>query len=449
MNLDLLLKNGIVALPDPAQPYGITLQKTDIGVAQGRIAAIGDLKGQDAVEVIDAAGLHLLPGIIDSQVHFREPGLEHKEDLETGTRAALLGGVTTIFEMPNTNPSTTTGAALLDKLSRAKNRAHCHYGFFIGASPENIHQLRELERLPGCVGVKVFMGSSTGSLLVEKDEDLEKILSQGSRRVAIHSEDEMRLRERKPLAEQALSAEFHPEWRDELTSILATQRLLRLAQKTKRAIHVLHITTAQEIQLLREAKEQGLDCTVECTPQHLTLAAPDCYQRLGTLAQMNPPIREEKHRLGLWQGVQSGVVDVIGSDHAPHTLTEKQKKYPQSPSGMPGVQTLLPLMLDHVHRGQLSLNQLVRMACVMPAKIYSLKNKGMIQIGFDADLTVVDLKRKMTIEQSWLASRCGWSPFTGQEVTGWPVGSFLLGKKAMWEGEILLPNQGQACEFSS
>lgn len=447
MDLELVLKNAMTVLPDSTQPYGLTVRKADIGIAGGKIAAIGEIAVGDGIESLDLSGRHLLPGVIDSQVHFREPGLEHKEDLETGTLAALKGGVTCIFEMPNTNPSTTTAEALNDKLRRASGRAHCHYAFFIGASPENISRLAELETLPGCVGVKIFMGSSTGSLLVEKDEDLEKILAQGKRRVAVHSEDESMLRARKKIAEESHDVRMHPVWRDEQTALLSTQRLLRLAKKTGRPVHVLHVTTQEEMSELRAAKKQGLDCTVECTPQHLTLAAPDCYDEIGTLAQMNPPIREARHREALWQALREGVVDVIGSDHAPHTLEEKRKTYPQSPSGMPGVQTMLPLMLDHLNRGRVSLPHLTHLLCSMPARIYGLKNKGLLQIGYDADLTVVDLGKEMTIAEEWLASRCGWSPFTGRKVKGWPVGVFLNGRKAMWNEEVLLPHRGRACEF--
>ena len=444
MEFDLILKNGQVALPDPSQKYGIAFRKTDIGVLAGKVQAVGDLSNKKASEVNDLEGLHVFPGAIDSQVHFREPGLEHKEDLESGTLAALKGGITCIFEMPNTNPSTTNKEALEDKFQRAQDRTHCHHAFFIGASPDNIAQLPELERIPGCVGVKIFMGSSTGSLLVEKDEDLEKILASGERRVAVHCEDEFRLRERKPVIDGVHS---HPFWRDEITALKATERLLRLSEKTKRPVHVLHVTTLQEMDLLKKAKANQLNCTVECTPQHLTLAAPDCYDRLGSLAQMNPPIRAKEHREALWQAISNNTVDVIGSDHAPHTLEEKQKPYPQSPSGMPGVQTLLPLMLDHVAHGRLPLEQLCAMITHRPAQLYGLKNKGSIQIGFDADFTVIDTQIKKTITEDWLASRCGWSPFKDQEVTGWPVGVYLMGTKAMWDDQVLVPHLGQKCDF--
>src|SRR6185437_4153022 len=296
-------------------------------------------------EIFEAKGLVVLPGVIDSQVHFREPGNEHKEDLETGSRAAILGGVTGVFEMPNTNPPTTTEAAIKDKLTRAKERMHCDYAFYVGATPANVGALAALERLPGVAGVKAFLGSSTGSLLLSRPDDILAALKAGSRRVAVHSEDEERLVARKALAEGG-KPETHPVWRDAETARASTERVLNLARKAGRRLHVLHVTTAEEIPLLAAAKDFA---TAETTPQHLTLSAPECYERLGAYAQMNPPIREARHRDALWQAVGQGVIDVIGSDHAPHTREEKEKTYPDTPSGMPGVQTLVTILLDHVN----------------------------------------------------------------------------------------------------
>ena len=252
-----------------------------------------------------------------------------------------------MFEMPNTNPSTTSAALLADKLTRARERAWCDYAFFVGATEENARYLGELERLPGCAGVKIFMGSSTGSLLVADDEGLRLVLENGRRRVAVHAEDEARLRERLSLVPEGADVALHPVWRDVETATRATERLMRLARETARRVHVLHVTTAEEMDILKAHKDIA---TVEVTPQHLTLQAPECYERLGTLAQMNPPIREARHRQGLWEGVRQGIVDVIGSDHAPHTREEKARPYPKSPSGMPGVQTLVPVHADACRR---------------------------------------------------------------------------------------------------
>lgn len=424
---DLIIRGGTVATPSG-------LVETDIGIRGGTIAALSGVGGVGAAETIDASGLHVLPGVIDTQVHFREPGNEHKEDLETGTRAAALGGVTAVFEMPNTKPSTTTKALLEDKLSRAKGRAWVDHAFFIGAAHENTAELAALERLPGCSGVKMFMGSSTGSLLVPDDEGVLAVLKSGNRRVAVHAEDEARLNARKKIAIEGGTAHFHPLWRDEETALLAVKRLIHHARKAARRVHVLHVTSAGEMAYLAGNKDIA---TVETTPQHLTLAAPECYDRLGTLAQMNPPIRDAAHREALWRAVNDGVVDVIGSDHAPHTLEEKAKPYPESPSGMAGVQTLVPLLLDHVNAGRLSLARFIDLTSAGPARIYGIACKGRIALGYDADFTIVDLKAKRRIENRWIASRCGWTPFDGMDVTGWPRLTVIRGRTVMREDELI------------
>jgi dihydroorotase len=434
---DLIIRGGIAATPNGIAP-------ADIAVRGGRIAAIGRVNGT-ALETLDAKGLHILPGVIDTQVHFREPGLEHKEDLGTGTAAAALGGVTAIFEMPNTKPSTLTAADLADKLARAEGRAWCDVAFFVGAAAENAERLGELERLPGCAGVKVFMGSSTGSLLVADDRDILRVLRSGRRRVAVHSEDEGRLRERFALVRDGADSSMHPVWRDVETATLATQRLMRLAREAGRRVHVLHVTTAEEMAILAGNKDIA---TVETTPQHLTLAAPECYERLGTFAQMNPPIRDARHRDALWRAIGDGVVDCIGSDHAPHTREEKSRPYPQSPSGMPGVQTLLPLLLDHMNAGRLTFERLVDLTSAGPARIYGIAGKGRIAVGYDADLTLVDTAARRTIQASWIASRCGWTPFDGMSVTGWPTATIVRGHIAMRDDQLVGTPIGASVRFT-
>ncbi len=405
----------------------------NIGVLGGRIQSLssGLLSGR---ENLDVKGLTVLPGLIDSQVHFREPGLTHKEDLETGTRGAALGGITTIFEMPNTIPTTTTREALEDKFNRAKGRAWTDHAFFVGGSPENVENLRELEKFPGTPGIKIFMGSSTGSLLVEDDPTLEKIFQSGHRRVTLHSEDERILRENKKIAVESGDVRMHPVWRSVESALSSTTRLLQLARKTGRPVHVLHVTSAEEMELLAKNKDIA---SVEVLPQHLTLFAPDCYDRLGTLAQQNPPIRDKRHMEALWKAVQSGVVDVLGSDHAPHTLEEKNQKYPNTPSGMPGVQTTVPLMLNHVHEGRLSLERFVELMTEGPIRVFGLKNKGRIKVGYDADFTIVDLNATRTIENKWIASRSAWTPFDGMKVRGWPKMTIIRGQIVMREDQLL------------
>ncbi|MNK12080.1 Dihydroorotase [compost metagenome] len=440
---DLIIKDAICLLPH-SSGTGLTEQKADIAILDGHIALIRDSINDPAVKTINAKGLHALPGVIDSQVHFREPGLTHKEDLETGTRAAILGGVTSIFEMPNTNPPTTTKELFEDKLARAHNRAHANYAFFVGAGHDNIEEMANLEKLPHCSGIKIFMGSSTGNLLVEDDASLERILSKGTRRVIVHSEDEMRLRERKHIASDNADVHFHPVWRDVETAVNSTKRLLKIARKTGRPIHVLHVSTGDEMDILMNNKDIA---TVEVLPQHLTLYAPECYDRLGTYAQQNPPIREKRHLERIWKAVLDGTADVIGSDHAPHTKEEKDRPYPASPSGVPGVQTLLPIMLNHVHDGRLSLTRFVEMVTENPRRVFGIKNKGRLAQGFDADITLVDLKKERTIDNSWIASRCGWTPFHGMKVTGWMTHTIVGGHLAMESDVVVDAHKGQPVDF--
>lgn len=433
---DVILKGGTVVNQDGRVAR-------DIGITGGRIMALGDLSQASAGEVVDCKELHILPGVIDSQVHFREPGLEHKEDLETGSRAAALGGVTCVFEMPNTNPQTTTPEALADKVKRGKHRMHCDFAFWVGGTHENAVNVADLERLPGAAGIKVFMGSSTGNLLVEDDQGVAEILKRTRRRAAFHSEDEMMLRERMDLRVTG-DPSSHPVWRSPEVALTCTQRLVRIARQTGARVHILHISTAEEMVFLKDHKDVA---TVEVLPNHLTLVAPDCYERLGTYAQMNPPIRDDYHRQGIWWGVHQGIVDVLGSDHAPHTHEEKHHPYPASHSGMPGVQTLVPIMLDHVNAGRLSLERFVDLSSTGPQRIFGLEGKGRIAVGYDADFTIVDLKRKHTITNDWIASKCGWTPYDGVTVTGWPVGTYVRGLKVMWEGELTTPSRGEPARF--
>jgi dihydroorotase len=404
----------------------------DIGVKDGRIAAIGSIGAGLAGETIDARGLHILPGVIDTQVHFREPGLEHKEDLESGSRSAVLGGVTAVFEMPNTRPPTTSAAALAAKVGAATNRMYCDFAFFVGATRDNVDDLAELELLPGAAGIKVFVGSSTGDLLVDDEATLARILATITRRAAFHSEDETRLRERMKLQREGDPAS-HSEWRDPQAALASTERLLRLARRAGKRVHVLHVSTGEEMALLALHKDLA---SVEVTPQHLTLAAPDAYQALGTKAQMNPPLRDRYHQERLWWGLSQGVVDILGSDHAPHTLEEKAKSYPATPSGMPGVQTLVSVMLDHVNAGRLSLARFVDLTSAGPQRLFGIAGKGRIAVGYDADLTIVDLKAERVIDDAWIGSKCGWTPFAGRKVRGWPVGTLVGGRLAMWQGEL-------------
>ena len=417
--------------------------RADVGVIDGRIAFIGDLSQASAGESFDAAGLTVLPGVIDTQVHFREPGLEWKEDLETGSRAAALGGVTAVFEMPNTEPNTTDPDTLQDKLDRARDRMWTDHAFYIGGTHDNARFLGELERLPGCCGVKVFMGASTGTLLVADDDGVREVLRHVKRRATFHSEDEYRLAERRPLA-RAGDWTSHPEVRDPESAILSTRRLVRLAQETGARIHVLHVTTAEEIDFLSHHKDVA---TVEVTPQHLTLDGDEAYERLKGLAQMNPPIRNAPHIAGLWRGIEQGVADVLGSDHAPHTLEEKARPYPASPSGMPGVQTLVPVMLTHVANGRLTLDRFIDLTSHGANRVFGIAGKGRMAEGYDADLTIVDLKAKHVLRHADMATRSGWTPFDGMECTGKAMATIVRGRVVMRDGELQGAAHGRPVRF--
>ncbi len=437
-SFDLVIRNGVIV-------SGAGRATGDIAVRNGIIEAIGSFATADARAFFDARGLHVLPGIIDTHVHLREPGLTHKEDLETGTRAAALGGVTSVFDMPNTNPETTTAERIAEKVALAKGRTFADHAFYAGATAENADALGAIEKAPGCAGVKIFMGSSTGSLLIEDDATIARVLAGTRRCVAVHAEDEARLKARRIFAEYD-RPETHGIWRDPECARRAVERLIALARAARRHVHVLHGTTAGEAALLKDAKDVA---TMETTPQHLTLTAPECYARLRSYAQMNPPIRSLEHREALWQAIADGVIDTIGSDHAPHARAEKEQAYPASPSGLPGVQTMLPLMLDHVAAGRLSLERLVQLCAENPARIFGIAGKGRIAAGFDADFALVDPAASQIIRNEDMASRCGWTPFDGIPVKGKVAATILRGHVVARDGAVIGPAIGAPVRFSA
>ncbi len=434
-NNSLIIKNGSCYIEGK-------LINTDITVSGGKIKSIGkaDLNNH---KVYDAANKIVLPGIIDTQVHFREPGSTDAEDLESGSRAAVLGGVTSLFEMPNTNPPTANLVEFEKKLKAAKNRMHSNYAFYFGATPTNTNQLAQLKNVEGCCGVKLFAGSSTGNLLVDKEADIEKVISSSDRVVSIHSEDEDIIKLRKKFIRKG-DVHSHHEWRNVECAMSSTRRVVKIAERYNKKIHVLHVTTKEEVDFLAMHKK---NVTFETTPQHLTLYAPDCYDNLGTYAQMNPPLRGKEHYDRLWTAIKNNIVDVLGSDHAPHLKANKDKEYPNSPSGMPGVQTILPVMIDHVNNGKLSLNQLINLMCENPCRIFGIKNKGFIKEGFDADLTIVDMNKEVTIKDEMIASKCGWTPFNNYKVKGFPVGTIVNGILVMSDGKILIESKGKPLNF--
>jgi len=434
-NFSLIIKNGSCYIDGK-------LTQTDIGLSGDKIKKIGKIE-LNSSKVYDATDKVVLPGIIDTQTHFREPGSTDVEDLESGSRAAVLGGVTSLFEMPNTNPPTSNLVEFDKKLQLAKNRMHSNYAFYFGATPDNIEQLSKLKDVEGCCGVKLFAGSSTGKLLVDKEADIEKVISNSDRVVSIHSEDEEILNLRKKFIKEG-DVHSHPEWRNTECAISSTRRVVKIAERYNKKIHVLHVTTKEEVDFLAMHKK---NVTFEITPQHLTLYAPDCYDKLGTYAQMNPPLRTKEHYDRLWVAIKNNIVDVLGSDHAPHSKENKNKNYPNTPSGMPGVQTIFPIMLDHVNNGKLTLEQLIKLMCENPCKIFGIKNKGYLKEGYDADLTIADMDKEVTIKDEMIASKCGWTPFNNHKVKGFPVGTIVNGNLVMSDGKVIVESKGTPLKF--
>ena len=418
---------------------------TSIGIKKNKISYLGALKAEQCLKSINFENKYVLPGMIDTQVHFREPGLTHKEDIYHGTKGAILGGITSIFEMPNTSPATINAQELEKKIKIAEKQSWSNFAFFIGACKANVSKLNILEKIKGCAGIKIFMGSSTGSLLISEEEDLKIALKTCKRRVAIHSEDEQRLIERYKKIDKFNGVKEHEKWRDPLSAIISTKKVIKYAKQYKTKAHILHISTADEIELL---KNKGKYITVEVTPQHLTLFSPDCYNKLSSLAQMNPPIRSIKHQLGLWKGIKNGTVDVIGSDHAPHTLEEKKNQWPHSPSGMPGVQTTLSIMLNHVNNKKLTLPKLVELLSENPCKIYDIKNKGFIKKNYDADITVIDLDKEIIIRNKNMASKSGWTPYDNMKLKGAPIATIVNGEVKMLNGKTIDKPNGKAVDFN-
>ena len=434
--LNLLIKNGQCYIDGE-------LKNVDVSIKDGKIKDIGQIS-EKSKDSIDAKGLTVLPGCIDTQTHFREPGSTNTEDLNSGSRAAVAGGITAVFEMPNTNPPTSSKNEFKRKLDLAKDRMFCNYAFYFGATADNSDELADLKNLEGCCGIKLFAGSSTGNLLVANEKDIETVFQNSSKIVAVHSEDEEILNINKKLITKG-DVHTHPIWRSEECAISSTRRIVNIAKRYGKRVHVLHVTTKQEVDFLSQHKG---NITFEITPQHLTLYAPDCYDKLGTYAQMNPPIRDKSHYDRLWYAIKNNLNDTIGSDHAPHLKINKEKEYPNSPSGMPGVQTLLPVMLNHVNNGKLSLKQLIKLVCENPIKIFGIKNKGFIKKGYDADFTIVNMNKDIKIQNKNIESKCGWSPFHGYSFKGSPIATIINGKIKMLDGKILGEPEGLPLDFN-
>lgn len=437
IHYDLLIRHGTCLLP-----WGRT--ETDIGVRQGRIATLQATQTDTADTELNATHLHILPGLIDPHVHLRDPGDAAVESIPTGTKAAILGGLTAVFDMPNTNPAITDPDTLAWKQAYVPQNAYCDFGIYIGATKHNANALGFMETAEGVCAIKLFAGSTTGDLLVEDDEGIERVMRSGRRRIAFHSEDEYRLRARRPMFTTGMPYASHMEWRDEECAFLGTRRIIALARKTARPAHIVHVSTAEELDYLSAHKDIA---TCEVLLNHLTQIAPDCYERLGGYAVMNPPIRGQRHYEAAWAAINDGIVDTVGSDHAPHSRAAKEKPWPETAAGLTGIQTLVPIMLDHVNAGRLTLERMVDLMSAGPARVYGALNKGRLAVGYDADFTIVDLKKTRTIEENWIVTPAGWTPFAGMQVTGWPLATIIRGHTVMQDDTIVGPPIGRTIQF--
>lgn len=435
----LLIRRAQILLPNGDFLVG-DVQTRDRQIVQVS-PEISSTASEPAIREIDAEGLTLLPGVIDPQVHFREPGLEHKEDLFTASCACARGGVTSFLEMPNTRPLTTTQLALDDKLQRASQKCLVNYGFFIGATADNLPDLLQANPTPG---IKIFMGSMHGELLVDQDSALESIFAKGDRLIAVHAEDQARIKQRRQEFAGINDPSVHSQIQDNLAALLATQLALGLSKKYQRRLHILHMSTAEEADLLRQDKPNWV--TAEVTPQHLLLNT-SAYEKIGTWAQMNPPLRSSHDNEVLWQSLLDGVIDFVATDHAPHTLEEKAQEYPNTPSGMPGVETSLPLMLTQAMQGRCTVAQVSHWMSTAVAKAYGIPKKGAIAPGYDADLVLVDLNTYHPVLREELLTKCGWSPFEGWNLTGWPVMTIVGGQIVYNRGQLNTEVRGEALSF--
>ena len=428
-----LIKNATVVLPNEVVRVGVVIERD-------KIVDI-DPAAQLAVDdTIDAAGLHLLPGVIDDQVHFREPGLTHKEDLAFASRACAKGGVTTFLEMPNTKPAATTRELLYQKLALAREKSLVNYGFYIGATPHNLAELQAADRTPG---IKIFIGSSTGDLLVDDQESLERIFAGTSLPICAHCEDETTVRRNAEALTGTHDVADHSRIRDHEAAIVATRRAIDLARRHRHRFHVLHVSTGAETELL--ADHGGL-ITGEACPHHLLFNVDD-YARLGPLVQMNPSLKTREDAKRLWDALRNDRLQVVATDHAPHTLEEKHRQYPESLSGLPAVENSLALMLNQVNRGTCTLTQVVHWMCDAPARVWDIVGKGRIAVGYDADLVLVDLAKPQAVRNEDQLTKCGWSPWHGETLTGWPVRTWVMGREVFRNGKVIDTYRGREAIF--
>lgn len=427
-----ILRNGKVVTPN-----GIV--DADIAINDGTISQVGKISETAAIEK-DCAGLFILPGLIDMHVHFRDPGFPKKEDFASGSAAAAAGGVTTVIDMPNTNPPTLTCEALEEKRKIAASKSLVNFGFFFGLAYDNFD---EIKRAPNIAGIKVYMGSSTGDLFVANMNVIEKLFQLG-KFVIVHAEDENIIRENTEKYKDSQDPSVHSLIRSPAAAYEAVKSVLHLAKKYNARVHITHVSTVDEIEELRKFQGPLVSCDV--TPHHLYLTQ-NAYAERGNFVKTNPPLRSNKDRQALWQGLRDGIISAIASDHAPHTKEEKEESYSNAPAGAPGIETMLPLLLDSVNHGELSLRDIAKLTSENPARLLGIKNKGQIVAGFNADLTIVNMNREVVVGNEPFFTKCGWSPFSGWKLKGWPVMTLVRGQMVFENGRINSAARGKEIQF--
>jgi dihydroorotase len=428
-----LIKGAQCVFPDGIRFANVILEND-------KIADIDAPETASADEVIDAVGLHLIPGVIDDQVHFRDPGLTHKEDLHTGSLACAKGGITTFLEMPNTKPPAITQPGIDEKLAIAASKSVVNYGFYIGATPDNVRDLETAQRIPG---IKIFIGSSTGNLLVDEQEALERIFAETTLPICAHCEDETTVRENTARLNGGTTYAQHSQIRDHRCAKIATERAINLAHKYNHRFHVLHVSTADELPLIQDHRNL---ITAEVCPHHVFFNIDD-YERLGSLVQMNPSIKTVEDNRALWSALLEDMIQVVATDHAPHTKEEKNQPYPASPSGLPAVENVLALMLNEVHAGRITLERVVASMCDAPARVWDIVNKGRLAVGYDADVALIDLSKTQTIDNDQQLTKSGWSPWHGESLTGWAVRTIVMGRTVFQDDRVDANHRGQAAKY--
>ena len=427
------------------------IQALDVLVQDGRIARVGvDLSAQAGDRVLDAGGKHLLPGMIDDQVHFREPGLTHKGEIATESAAAVAGGITSYFEMPNVNPLTINRAALEDKYQRATQKSLANFSFYMGASNDNLEEIKHLDPKAAC-GIKVFMGASTGNMLVDKPEILEGIFANAPTIVVTHCEDTPMIKANEDKYREQYGEDVpmscHPLIRSEEACYKSSSYAVSLARRFGTRLHVLHLTTEKELSLLQAGKLADKQITGEACVHHLFFSEED-YEVKGALIKCNPAIKKATDRQALLQAVRDDVIDVVATDHAPHTWDEKQNSYFKAPAGLPLVQHALISMLEHHHRGLLSLEQIVQKTSHNVAELFQIAERGYIREGYWADLVLVDLDAPTVVDEQKLYSKCGWSPFSGYIFKSSIVATLVNGEMAFENGEVNPNIRGKRIAFN-